>query len=390
VTEPKKYGLKPKAPVVPVQAAQTASGTGDIFQTPPAGRAKNRMPLPPGEIVKAVGGYTDEELATLRTIPDWTPEKGVPSNLPDLLEPVRQTQEEIAEDMDLNHMSPPVPMDTPPLKVPRAVDISKLPPDEQERILGGMREAEQASARRSADQASLVQNLAPGASGINEAISGRNVRDIDITDDRKDATYAGTDTTKTTGDSSRTGGTGSLLKQCPHCHWELNQPDIPDPDIADRQLYLQSLLGEQPFQKQYRLLGGALTITFRELSPREIDLCYKQAHLMRKAGKLDSYEDFFEVLTRFRICLQLVQLGTPETVHNFPTSAAEWAGSEPVETPTETVLPRIEESLYADVIKTETLNTLVGGELSRFNRLLAKLAANSHNENFWSATEQAS
>lgn len=392
MAESKKHGLKPK--VIPAQAEQAAKGKGDVFQTPPSSRG-NQMPMPPGEIVKAVGGYTDEELATLRTIPGWTPEKGVPTNLPHLLEPVRQTREEIADDMNLDHMSPPVPLDTPPLKVPKAVDISKLPPEEQERILGGMREAEVATEKRAANQANLVQNLAPGARGINEALSGQNIRDIDISDDTQSETYAGTDipktgTPKADDRRSRTGATEPLLKECPHCRWQLNQPDVPDPDETDKRNYLQSVLGTKPFQKAYKLYGGALVVTFRELSPREVDLCYKQAHLLRRAGKLDSYEDFFEMLTRFRLCLQLVEIRTPEITHTFPETAQEWAGGEPIETPTETVLLRIEEALYADVIKNETMQTSLGSELSRFNRLLTKLEANKNNENFWSTTEQAS
>jgi hypothetical protein len=138
------------------------------------------------------------------------------------------------------------------------------------------------------------------------------------------------------------------------------------------------------------MMGGNLVVTFRELSPAETDLCYKQTHLDRRAGKIDSFEDFTETLLRWRLCLQLVSVQTPEMLHSFPASAAEWAEGAPLESANETVLPGIMASLCEGVLKTESMFGLLGKELSRFNRLLVKLAANSHNENFWSATGQAS
>ena len=64
--------------------------------------------------------------------------------------------------------------------------------------------------------------------------------------------------------------------------------------------------------------------------------------------------------------------------------------NEPIETVDGTILPQIVEALYGEIIKTETMGTMLGKELARFNRLLAKLEANAHNENFWSTTAQAS
>lgn len=388
--EKKQFGLKPKAK--PPEAAGK-----DVFQTaPPAKQIKaGVLPLPPGELVKATGGYTDEELRTLQTIPGWTPEKGVPSNLPDVLEQVRAS---VAEDMDHANLAPPVDLDTPPLHVPKAIDISKLPPEERDRVLSSIQAAEVLTKQKREQAANSVTNLAPGARGVNEAISGQNIREIDIADDREEPTYAGTDIPKaaapTPGErkASRTGATEPLLKNCPHCQWPLAQPDIPEPDLEDRHRYLESVLGQTAFQKHYKLLGDKLSVVFRELSPIEVDLCYKQAHLLRRAGKVDSYEDFFELLQRFRLALQLVEIRTPDIVHNFPLTVEAWGETcgEPVETVDGTILPRIVEALYSEIIKTETMGTMLGKELARFNRLLAKLEANAHNENFWSTTAQAS
>jgi hypothetical protein len=392
VTEKKQFGLKPKA-----KPAQLEPPSGkDVFQTAPAGKRikEGVMPLPPGEIVRSVGGYTEEELRTLQTIPGWTPEKGVPSNLPDVLEQVKAS---VAEELDQD-IVPPVDLDTPPLHVPKAVDISKLPPEERDRVLSSIQEAEVFTQRRKEQAANSVTNLAPGARGINEAISGKNVREVDVADDRDEPTYAGTDIPKTAAptarerQASRTGATEPLVKNCPHCQWPLAEPDIPEPDLEDRRSYLASVLGQTKFQKHYSLMGKQLSVVFRELSPREVDLCYKQAHLMRRAGKIDSYEDFFEMLQRFRLVLQLVEIRTPDIVHNFPETVEGWAESngEQVETTDGTILPQIVEAVYSDIIKSETMGTMLGKELARFNRLLAKLEANAHNENFWSTIVQAS
>ena len=161
---------------------------------PPPPPSTGVPPLPPGELVKATGGYTDEELRTLQTIPGWTPEKGVPSNLPDVLEQVRAN---VAEDMDHDNLAPPVDLDTPPLHVPKAVDISKLPPEERDRVLSSIQAAEVLTQQKREQAANNVTNLAPNARGVNEAISGKNIRNIDLADDRDEPTYAGTDIPKT-------------------------------------------------------------------------------------------------------------------------------------------------------------------------------------------------
>ena len=298
---------------------------------------------------------------------------------------------------DPDDPGPPM-LDTPPLHVPKAVDISKLPPEERDRVLSSIQAAEVLTQQKREQAANNVTNLAPNARGVNEAISGKNIRNIDLADDRDEPTYAGTDIPKTAAPTpgerkaSRTGATEPLIKNCPHCQWPLAQADIPEPDLEDRHRYLESVLGQAAFQKHYKLLGGKMSVVFRELSPIEVDLCYKQAHLLRRAGKIDSYEDFFEMLQRYRLALQLVELRTPDIVHNFPLTAEAWGETcnEPIETVDGTILPQIVEALYGEIIKTETMGTMLGKELARFNRLLAKLEANAHNENFWSTTAQAS
>jgi len=373
--------------------------SSDAFQTPPPAKpapgVSGGMPMPPGEIVKASIGYTDEELSTLKTLPGWTPDKGVPSNLPEMLEQARLAQKQTTEDMDPDNLQAPVPADTPALVIPTPVDFNKLPPEEQERLRASIETAHEQSERRRQQAKSVVKNMAPGASGVNEAISGHNVRSIDLSDDTQADTYAGTDIPKAPQEEqpaeSRTGVSDEpLLRNCPHCNWNLKQPDVPDPDKADRQRYLQSVLGLRTFQKHYSLMGGQLHLVFRELKPAEIDLVFKQAGIDRRNGVIETNADFFEVLQRLRLCLQLVELRTPEINHRFPESVEKWAEGQPVETPTSTILPNIYESIYTGVIVTESLNATVGKALMRFNRLLAKMEANTENENFWSTTEQAS
>jgi hypothetical protein len=138
-------------------------------------------------------------------------------------------------------------------------------------------------------------------------------------------------------------------------------------------------------------LGAQEAATQSELTPQEVDLCFRETHLQRKAGQLESYDDFIETLQRCRLALQLKELRLGGESQEFPGSVDEWAASAgvPVSTPTETILPQIIETLYGDVIKGESINRALGATVTRFNQLVSQLEANSENENFWSTTGQA-
>lgn len=194
------------------------------------------------------------------------------------------------------------------------------------------------------------------------------------------------------------GAPEQLAGECPHCQWPLNVPDIPEPTTAERQAYLQSILGSIPFMQDYTLLGGSLRVRFRTLTTRELDTIFKQAAYERETGLIHSQDDFFEVVNRYRLYLQLQQIdGGPGFLHDFPDgftlqtnpgATAEWILPEP-EDPRATALPAIAEHMLT-ILSTETLMRAMQNICSKFNRLVSKLEAMIEHSDFWKPTGEQS
>lgn len=188
---------------------------------------------------------------------------------------------------------------------------------------------------------------------------------------------------------------GELLTRCPHCERDLTDPAVPEPAYAEKQMFIQSILGQKPFHKEYTLLGGSLRVTFRTLTTREVDTIYKQAFREREEGKQATTEDFWEVVNRYRLYLQLIRMESDAFLHDLPDGYDELTNPhatafykfDPPENPKETGLPMIADYMEADILRTESLQRIVNIACSRFNRLVAKLEGVVDNSDFWKPTE---
>ncbi len=196
---------------------------------------------------------------------------------------------------------------------------------------------------------------------------------------------------------SATGATPTLT-DCPHCGWQLHLPDIAEPSYGEKQSFLQSILGQKPYIRDYELLGGALTVRFRTLTVKEIDVIYHQVFLERERGTIQTIDDYWERINRYRLYLQTCQVATSTFRHDLPDgysqetnpfAEAHWQ-FDPPEDPRETGLPIIETYFVEHVLNTEHLNRSVNNQCLRFNRLVARLEALMDNSDFWKPTGEQS
>jgi len=332
--------------------------------------------------------YTPEELATLQTIPGWEVGQPVPDNLAEVLASI--SHEAAGEARDPDKIPLPQPGDTPPLKVPEPVDISQLPADRQRAIQEGLARAHQAREEEARGPAG-VEGAGPG---INEAIAGHAVKDMLVEDDLASPTYSGTEVPKTTPfvdagvapppdlpEGSRTGAQTQLVTECPHCGWDLKEPDPVEPTKDDKDRYLMATAGGIPFQRPYILFGGRMTVVIRELLPSECDQIYKEVWNQRKQGLIQTPQEFFESLTRYRVCLQLVTTNTLEINNKFPENLEAWKGS--IVSPAVTTLPQVLEKVYESALRTESLVRVITKLVAHFNRLTAKMEENWYRSDFW-------
>ena len=188
-------------------------------------------------------------------------------------------------------------------------------------------------------------------------------------------------------------------ENCPHCGWDLKSPTIKEPSYEEKMGFLQSVLGQRTFINQYEIFGGAVVIRFRTLTTKEMDVVYSQVFQEREAGVVTTVQDYWEKVNRYRLYLQLVYLAAKDGsfTYQLPRGYSEDTNPhaesfyeyEP-ETPDGTFLPKIENHILENVLRTESIQRSVNTLCARFNRLLAKLEALIDNSDFWKATGEQS
>ena len=197
-------------------------------------------------------------------------------------------------------------------------------------------------------------------------------------------------------------GLDKVLQDCPNCGFNLSMPAIPEPGRQEKQAFLQSILGQKAFIKDYILMGGAVRVVFRTLPTTEIDIIYKQVHYEREKGLIPTVEDYWEKLNRYRVYLQTLKIeagmnGPDGFSHDLPAGYtketsphAESHWNFEVQDRRQTGLPLIETYFVTEVFKTEVFQRAVTHQCAKFNRLVARLEALIDNSDFWTKTEEPS
>lgn len=367
------------------------------FATPPEAAAdpaaENKLPLPVGAPVMIDPAMlTPLERAELTKI-GWQEGTPVPSTLPQQLDVIRQEQlqqEQIrstAEATDVTNMPPPAnPSDVPPLTMPPRQQLDELSPAHRQAISEALTEA-QAQQRQQHAEATMF----PGGAGVGvrEAAMGVTHKRVEVADDREQDEYETTGEPKRElppagASASSTAGKTNALERCPHCDWDLQRRDSVEVTDEHKRNFLQAQLGGIPWQHVYSTLGGQLSITVRQLLAVEVDKVYTQVHAEHRRGTIQSPTDFWEQISRYRMCLQIVDVRSEQNLSEFPESYDAWGGELMVGDPT--TLPQISAQVYNRVIHTESLHRILATTVATFNRLTARLEANVNRPDFWEPT----
>lgn len=350
------------------QAQQLLQQAQQRLQPPPG--FTGQPPLPAGTVIPA--SLTPGERATLQQISNWKEGDPLPPGLIDAIEASKNESEMYV---------PPVPPDTPPLKLPPEQDITQLTPEHRRQV----EQALQSVKAEIAENARLESGMPKQAGeGVREAILAAEGHGPAITleDDREQAAEQ----------KVKTGRTGAFpqLERCPHCNWDLKQLDDVTVTDKDKEVFMISLLGLKSFVKEIALLGGRLKVVFRTLTPKECDACYAAVENMQKeSGRVFALHEVLEYVSRYKLVLQLVAVKTnagdlSESVQDFPESIDDWdinQNGKPL--PAADKLPHIEAEVCKQVGASETIYRILGTQLNSFNRLVLKLEASVDNPDFW-------
>lgn len=442
---------KAPIPVPPAdQAKQSellarATGRKPLPAPPPASPfpgITGNPPMPTGRVVghTAPSNLTDVELATLGAM-GWTPDIPLPTSH----EGLKQLQQAVSDQTSV-HVPLPVDPRTPALKV-TTVPIDKLPPAQQASFRNAIaatiqniniQEQQTKQSDQRSQQMMAREAAVPGVSGATNAaddaveafrkrmsamtqqplenvptVVAANPAAIDainlgnhfakVTEAAQQAEPAPEPDPKPRVTKSETGA-DAMLTHCPHCRWDLSLPDIAEPPHGDKIAFIQCMVGDRPFVREYQLFGGTVNVTFRTLTTREIDIVYKQAYQDRQEGKLPNELDYWERVNRYRLMLQLQSFKSdgPGGFHKDlpdayssstnPTGTGWWVTPEQEKgmTPGETAIPVIEDWMVSEVLKTEAVFRVVNNVCNQFNRLVAMMEAMADNTDFWKPTGEPS
>jgi len=186
---------------------------------------------------------------------------------------------------------------------------------------------------------------------------------------------------------------------CPHCHLRLDMPALDEPSNLQKLTFLQCILGQTAFMQDIPIYNGSIVLTFRTLTPKELDTAFMQVSYDVLNQKIfNNYGDIYEQLNRYRTYLQLVRIknniGANQDFIELPDGLSPktnrianryWELSKPLG-PNETELVQIEEYMLNNVLRTEFIFRIVNNACNQFNRLVAKLEATMNSENFWKIT----
>ena len=199
-------------------------------------------------------------------------------------------------------------------------------------------------------------------------------------------------------------GFATVNNVCIQCGWDQSNPVIGEPDKHEKLAFLQCLLGQKVFSKNYKLFGGQLKIGFRTLSIKEIDALYASTFTAQKAGVIATTADYYQYLNRLRLYLQITSLSSqvgalhirlPDgfTEETHPGAKSCWdtyLKDKGVYIEDKPLVDQVADYVVLEVLKSEHLQRVVTNQCNKFNRLVAKLEACVDNQDFWKETEQLS
>lgn len=195
---------------------------------------------------------------------------------------------------------------------------------------------------------------------------------------------------------SETGVDKATLQYCPHCLWDLKQPDHENPSVDDKLAFLHCLQGLLPFVKTYKLLGDRFEVKFRTLTVGEMQLVQSQAYTDLEKGRIPANEmDFWETVNRYRLYLQLQSIRTEKSYQDFPDGLSAkaspharefWQWDDDMLEEKDTGLVVVQQYMLDEVIRTEMFYRIIFQMLQKFNRYVAALEARAYHPDFLSET----
>jgi hypothetical protein len=170
---------------------------------------------------------------------------------------------------------------------------------------------------------------------------------------------------------------------CQHCGWDLSKSDEAVITPEDKRVFTAAFIGGNRFVKTYKLLNGALLVTFRGLTTKETNLIIHQLFLDGKSGAVSSPMEVFRKAQEYQLAVSLQAIHSNDNAIDLPTIDKHELDQDEHSTG----LPEILDYVYSEVVTQESLRKVLLGLYAKFDNTLSKLEVMSEQEGFWMATE---
>lgn len=366
--------------------------------TPPAARPSDIMTgklAPAGGVVDHRGRLLTETEVQDMLAAGLDPSKKYPANLAEILTAKR------AKALH-EHNHPPTPAGTGVLDH-GPIPEKKLTEEEQAQLKIEIEEAEQ---KQRADEALLAKaasrrreqmELAGPMGQTITSIRNQEIENLDeqlAADAEEEAEDAKEREEAHEADHKR--DVGLEPQFCPHCSRSLHDPAMPMPTEDEKKSYLLSLLSDQPYSETVGLYGGKVYATLRVLTVREVNAIAQALNRDRLEGRYNDQLTGLARVAELRVALQLQRLVInpgeesakdailPDGLSKSTNRHAEstWEEVAPVYSKIEDVIDHAYNTVYDDVLSSETLARVVGQTVEQFNRRVIKLEQVAQSPNF--------
>jgi hypothetical protein len=362
------------------------------------------LPVPRGQLM--LTDYTRQQLSKL----GWQEGDPIPGDFATRVKEVQQAFEE--ERANAKH---DIPAGWQPVQ-PKTVQIDELPPEQQAELRQYLSDykkqaaadtavaQQQAAAEASINPASppsvqeahrvalaASQAQRPGFAFVNDmpaAPEGKAVGGVTgvspVFQKMADAKQPpATPPSEPVKEEPATAGLQSPVTHCPRCKWDTRMAFYIEPTDDDKIVFRAAILGGGRFKKEISTLDGGLKIRFRGLSSGEIRILREQLRYDAEAGKILGDGEFWAEMMEYRLIMAVEQIIRGQDIFDVdPVEKIEYDPPKPGE-PRETVLVKLREWFYENIIPTEAMAHIVREHHQQFNRLLEYLETMSQEPSFF-------
>jgi hypothetical protein len=336
------------------------------------GGSQNGLPLSVGSFIPS-----PDEAETLAKF-GWKPGDPVPANFAKTYALAMAAAEQEANTFDPNYFKDVKGIVGQPSN---PIDVNDLPPAKQQELAEALKLAKYQKEVLDKSTTSRVENFAPG---VREAIQEAQ-KPITVEDDLDQISDSNHESKS---DQIDQAGATNLLKNCPHCGWDLSRDKDIVPSQEDKIGWLICMEGNKRFTKQYSLLGGTVSVIFRVLTSKESDLAWRQTAIDAKRSPMAGQDEYWRNLMTYRMVMAIEKVtsrsGGP--VENPPIH--EWDIPSDCVQSGDTRLPTYLTAITDDLLSLDSMRRVIGNAFHEFGLLVEKLEVLSSDDSFWQGIEQ--